>query len=483
MSKLRKAAKQGVWLASFKFASQLFSWIVTFYVANLLVPSDYGLMEMATILTVYGEKFSELGLGAAIIQREEPTKEQLSSVFWFSCVISVIFAIGCFFTSYLTAFIFNEPRVIPITQLVSVIFVINGLQVVPANLLQKAFSFKKIGFIELVSVVISSIAMLIFAEFGFGVWTLIWGRIVNGISKLVLVYSFQPWRPTFHYHYNEARSYFLFGSKVAVSRTFYYLYEKSDNFLVGKFWPPGNLGCYMFAKQLSKIPTDRIIGLVRQVSFPLLSSVKNDTAEFNRIYLKIIAMLATLSFPVFVGGFLVGEDLVKLFLATKWYPMIPLFKYLCLVELISSIISINNLVHLAKGRPDFSLYFSVIRAVIMAVSFYFAVRYSFLSVLIPWYTSYILISVGWILFTLNQMELRIVEYLKHLFAPFIAVVVMTAIIFAFNSIFQSQNVERLSYVIVLLIKIGVGGFFYLLTLWFANKEIFDDIRILIKNKG
>ena len=155
MPKARNVVKEGSWLGMFKLFSQIFSWVITFQVANILVPADSGLMEIVTILTVYGEKFSKLGFGAAILQRTAHTKEELSSVFWFSFGVSVLFAIGCFFASYLTAFIFKEPRVIPFTQLVSVIFIINGLQIIPNNLLQKEQSFKKVGVIEFVSIVIS----------------------------------------------------------------------------------------------------------------------------------------------------------------------------------------------------------------------------------------------------------------------------------------------------------------------------------------
>jgi len=83
MSLIVKAFKGGLWFGLFRAISQAFSWAATIIVARILVPEDYGLMGMASILTGYVALFSELGLGTAIIQREEVKEKELSSLFWF----------------------------------------------------------------------------------------------------------------------------------------------------------------------------------------------------------------------------------------------------------------------------------------------------------------------------------------------------------------------------------------------------------------
>ena len=83
MSFIKQAFKGAMWLSLFRAISQIFSWATTIIVARILVPQDYGLMGMASILTGYVALFSELGLGTAIIQREEVKEKELSSLFWF----------------------------------------------------------------------------------------------------------------------------------------------------------------------------------------------------------------------------------------------------------------------------------------------------------------------------------------------------------------------------------------------------------------
>ena len=90
-----KAIKGASWLAIFKLCSQIISWTATVIVARILVPGDYGLMTMATIITGYAFIFNELGLGQAIIQSPHVTEKQLSSLFYFSFLLSLFLCTIC----------------------------------------------------------------------------------------------------------------------------------------------------------------------------------------------------------------------------------------------------------------------------------------------------------------------------------------------------------------------------------------------------
>jgi PST family polysaccharide transporter len=136
MSIVDKAFKGAIWLTLFRGSGQIFSWLTTIIVARILSPSDYGLMDMATILTGYVVLFSSLGLGMAIIQRENITENALSSLFWLLVSWGFFLAIVCLFLAYPTVAIFNEPRLLRVTQSVSILFLVGGLLIVPNNILQ-----------------------------------------------------------------------------------------------------------------------------------------------------------------------------------------------------------------------------------------------------------------------------------------------------------------------------------------------------------
>mgnify|MGYP000008669903 CR=1 FL=1 len=192
MSIIKTAFKQGIWLAFFKATSQVVSWIITIIIAHILVPEDYGLMDMATVLTGYVGLFSELGLGAAIVQKEKVTDEELSNVFWFTVFVGLLLGTICITLAYPTVMIFNEKKILRVTQSVSLLYIISSILIVPLNILEREFRFKTIGFIDALSIVISCLMMVIIAKMGGGVWTLISGHIIRQLISCLLYTSPSP---------------------------------------------------------------------------------------------------------------------------------------------------------------------------------------------------------------------------------------------------------------------------------------------------
>ena len=63
--------------------------------------ADFGLIGLAWIVTGFAELFSNLGLGAALIQSKIVTERQIRAVFTISVLTSILMAILLFFTASL----------------------------------------------------------------------------------------------------------------------------------------------------------------------------------------------------------------------------------------------------------------------------------------------------------------------------------------------------------------------------------------------
>jgi O-antigen/teichoic acid export membrane protein len=55
--------------------------------ARMLVPEYFGLISMITALTAFAERFKDLGLSIATIQRESITHAQVSTLFWINSFV------------------------------------------------------------------------------------------------------------------------------------------------------------------------------------------------------------------------------------------------------------------------------------------------------------------------------------------------------------------------------------------------------------
>ena len=221
------------------------------------------------------------------------------------------------------------------------------------------------------------------------------------------------------------------------------------------------------------------MSLINQVSFTAFSQLQHDKDKFNSLYLKIVGIITTIILPLYVGGFMVGEELILLFLGQKWLSAIFLFKFLCLAQIPRAINAINNFVHISRGEPQLSLFVNIALAISMAVSFYFAVQYSFEAMVVPWVTTYALVCIGWILFTIKRIGVSFVSYCTRLIHPILATGSMYLAIF-FVKKYCTFVVDGDGHLIVLLSSVIVGAFVYLSYLMIFDRKKFQVLKTLRK---
>ncbi|MHA1284841.1 MAG: lipopolysaccharide biosynthesis protein [Promethearchaeota archaeon] len=468
-----KAFKEGSWLGILRFISQIFSWIITLFVARILSPQDYGLMSMATILTGYAMIFNELGMGDALIQKKNLSSEELSSAFWFTLIMGILFGLIAILLAYPTSEIFNDRRLIPITQLTSILFIISGFSIVPLKILDRKLLFKKIGVINLSGVFVSGISMLLMAINGFGVWTLILGHIIRNVTKLFVTFRLSHFKPKFYFKFSLVRPFLKFGINVAGARSLFYIYTKSDRFVAGKLFNANLVGFYQLALELASIPTDKIISVIQQVSYPVLSKFQDQTVDFNKIFLRLTRFISIIVFPIFIGAAFIADNLIPVILGEKWIPIIHPFKLLCFAQLVVSMTVVQTLANNAQGRPRWGLYFTLLNTIFMPVAFYLFANKGFDYLPLAWLTVYPTISIGYTLRTLRKIGVSKFDYFRNLISPIFATIIMVINIYLISIVLENTIPWR-SPIVFLIIKILTGALSYIFYFIILDKK---DLRL------
>lgn len=470
MSFEQKAMKGAKWLALFRTVGQSISWLTTIFVARMLSPEDYGLMEMATIFTGYIFLFSDLGLGAAIVQKKDICHEDLSSLFWFLLIWAILLGLVCCLLAYPTAVFFQQEKLIRITQASSLLFIIGVLIIIPKNLLQRDVEFKKVGFVEASATIISCFFMLGAAKNGLGVWTLIGGFIVGSTARASIYFYVTKWTPLFHFSFTGVKQFLGFGLSVAATGSIAYIYGKADRFFGGKFLGSGTLGYYSMAQTLANMPSEKIISVINSVSFPVLSKYQDQPQEFNKFYLRITALTAMIIFPLYLGAFMVSDVLIPLVLGAKWELAVIPFKMLCLSQLIVSLLSINSFVFNAKGRPQVNLYVSIAYAVCLPCSFYFAVQFGLEMLAVPLITVVPVIRFIHHVLTLKLLSMKLVQYIQSIYKAVVGTIVMVLTVFIAKSIQFPFASDELCAWASLGVTVFSGGISYCLYSYYFNRS-------------
>lgn len=329
--------------------------------ARLLSPVDFGLMGMVMIVIGFADAYTDLGISAAIIHRQDTTREQLSSLYWLNIFTGLV-AFGLVWVCMsLIAALFREPRVVPLLQPVAIALVISSIGKQFEILLQKELQFNVLARQEIIASFGSLIVAIVCAVSGLGVWALVWASLTNATLKTVFLVriGLYRFRPLFHFSRSDLKAYVGFGLFQMGERTINYLGERLDQILIGTLLGARTLGFYNFAFNLAARPISRINPIVTKVAFPVFSKVQDDPERLRRGYLKVLGFLTTINAPLLIGLAAVAPKAVPLIFGAKWTQSIILIQILSLVALSRSIGNPIGSLQLAKGRADLGFKWNV----------------------------------------------------------------------------------------------------------------------------
>jgi O-antigen/teichoic acid export membrane protein len=444
MDKLKaKTLKSLAWLGASKFIGQIISFVITIYVARILSPADYGLMGIASLVISFSLFFNELGFGAAIIQNKEIDQQILSGIFWFSLVASSLLALLIFYSAPLIGSFFNTADAVPLIQLLSICFFAGALKIVPYNLLTKELEFDKRSKADLVTTLLTCLITLLLAINGFGVYSLVYSYIFSQFFINLLIYYYHPWLPSLVFPWSKIRDAVWFGLRVTGTRIMWYFHSNSDFLVVGKILGEKMLGYYSMAFKLAHMPSEKISTTINEVSFPVLSKLKNESRQFNQYLLKISTYTALITFPIFTMGILLAEDLVVQILTEKWRLSIFPFTALCFVGAIQSVRAIVGQAFVALGEVSFIFKFSVVNVIIFLAAFYLGSFYGINGIALSWLCVYPLVSLFFMSYFFKIVNLNWVKYLKAIRTPITGciIIVMAILLLKFFNPIQDKLIK------------------------------------------
>ena len=143
MSSLKQKAISGAtWSLTGRILQQGSQFVFGIILARLLLPAEYGLVSMAMVFVIVLQVFIDSGFSAAIIQRKNLTNTDLSTVFYINLILSTLAYIILFFSAGEIAEFYNEPQLLKIVRVLSLLVFLFALSIVQNSLLTRDVNFK-----------------------------------------------------------------------------------------------------------------------------------------------------------------------------------------------------------------------------------------------------------------------------------------------------------------------------------------------------
>lgn len=461
------------WTAFSQVIRQSLQIIIGIVLVRLLTPEDFGLIGLTSVFTGFAGLFSDLGLGAAIVQREDISEPDLNFVFWSSLLVGAVLTIVTILSAPLIAGFYHDSRLIKITDLTALSFAIAALGIVPSSLMQKSLRFKALAVADMVTVVFSGGIACWCAFRGFGVMSLVIQGLVAQVSSTILRWSMVKWHPVLALSWRAGRRLLPFGSGLLGSNLVNYWARNGDNLLIGKFCGAVQLGLYNRGYSLMMLPLMQIHSVLGSVLFPILSSMQYSKNEMRRVFLFANQGIAVVAFPLMLGLAVVADDFVKVLWGDRWASAVAIIRVLAIAGVANSIYTTVGWIYMATGRSDRMLWWTMVTSTIFVGSFALGLRWGALGVSIAFATTmYLVIWYPHWRLAGSLIDLSFHSFMSNLRGPLLSSLFMALGVLALRALL----VPTLAPVIRLLVSVLAGVCLYVGALQVANVPAYLYMR-------
>ncbi len=450
--------------------------------ARILSPSDFGLMGMIMVVIAFVTMIADLGLGAAIIQRQDINKEQLSTFFFLNIILGIILCSIVHLFSGFIAIFFKKAELTNLLKVISFSFIIISIGQVFRTLLQKQLNFKTLAKVEVSGIAIYGIFSIFLAIKGFAVWSLIYGFLIRQIWETCSLWIISSFKPSLVFNLKEIKHLINFGFYVFGERIINYFNRNLDYIIIGRFLGSEALGFYTLAYQLMLFPISKISNSVTKVIFPAFSIIQYDNKKIRGSYLKIIKYISLVTFPMMAGLFVTAPEFINVIYGVKWQPTILILQIFCLTGTLQSIGTTNGTILYAKGRADISFKWNCFAVCCIAAAFVIGVKWGIVGVAIAYAVATTALFPIIRSITNWLIGLKWKDFLKQFINQTIGAVLVIMSVLCFKVL--SNIIFKLSQTYILICSVLIGIIVYSLFIFIRDKKlIIEGLEILgIKKK-
>ncbi|TSJ43076.1 lipopolysaccharide biosynthesis protein [Mucilaginibacter corticis] len=469
--------KGAIWSTIERLSVQLVQFIIGIIISRILSPSEYGTIGLLAVFIAFFTVLIDSGFTKALIQKQNRTETDLSTIFFFNILISVVCYIVLWIAAPFIARFYAAPILTSLTRFLSFSMILNAFFAIPLTILTIRIDFKSIAKINLISIILSGGIGIVSAYKGFGVWSLAFQIVGRSVFTIILMWLKIKWKPQFVFSIQALKTMYGFGSKYVLSALLSMVVNNISALFIAKLINAKELGYYTRGTQFADVVFGTFNSVLDSVLLPGLSTIQNEKENLVGMTRFVIKSTALISTPVLIGLATIANPLVSTLLTDKWLPAVPIMQIICIARLITIIAGININILYVLGRTDLTLkqdYVKIIvRITLLMISFKFGIFYIALAELSSTIIHFFIncYSPGKIL------EYGAVKQIKDLMPIFLISMLMVISMYATMVVIDKN-------IIKILVAPVIGAMVYLSALYvFRIKEFFillNKVKLLIK---
>ena len=373
---LRKQAISGMtWTFAQGFSTQGIGFLISVVLARILLPAEFGIIGMIAIFMGIGGALVDSGLASSLIRTPDADQEDFSTVFYFNIIGSIFIYFILYLTAPFIASFFNQPILTNITRVYGISFIINTFSTIQLTRLTQRMDFKTQLKVSVPALIGGGVLGIILAYMGFGVWSLVWMRLFQSLLSSIQLWIVSKWRPSLIFNVVKFKYHFNFGYKLLLSGLLDTIFTNSYTVIIGKLFPPAQLGFYTRANSVIQLPVENISGALNKVTYPLFASIKDDNERLKKVYKQIMQMVTFLIAPILIIMGVLATPLFRFVFTEKWLPAVPYFQILCISGILYPFHVYNLNILNVKGRSDLFLKLEIYKKILLVITVLVSIQF------------------------------------------------------------------------------------------------------------
>lgn len=327
---LKRGAAEGAgWIGGARIGSQAFQFLATLITARLLVPSEFGAAAVALAVAAFGQLFTDLGLGAAVIHARQVTERLLSTA------LALNVATGAALTALVAALalplsrLFGQPDLAGLLLVASLNFTLS-CGVVQTALLERTFNFRRLALSEVIAAIAGAASAPALALAGLGATSLVLAFLVRTALLSALLWAGVRWVPKTWPDQGEVGRLWRFSRGIVGFNAVNYWARNLDTLALGAFAPAAAVGQYTRAFSLTTVPLQQMSVVLGRVLYPALARLRDDPHRMGRAWVRGVGLAATFTLPATVTIAATAPALVPVLFGPGWDGMVPMLVLLAL---------------------------------------------------------------------------------------------------------------------------------------------------------
>ncbi len=352
-----------------RIGTQVLYGVTGIILARILSVEDFALVGAILVFQAFASLIIDSGFMPALLQRKSPTSLDYSSVLWFNILVAITIYIILYFAAPLIASWYGDDmRLIPMSRVLFLSFIVNATTLVPANRFNKQLSLKPVALANTAGLITGAAVGIWCAVAAYGAWALVWQTLTLGSIKSVYLWCAGHWRPMLRISWQSLRSFFAIGGSMLFTSFLNTLFQNIYSFIIGNRSGMIPLGCYTQADKWSKMGIMSLVQVFQSSFMPALSDAQNQSERFSAIARRLNRFTAYVTFPSMIILSAMALPLFHALFGPKWDDAVPLFQLLLIHGIFYLVTTSYNNYIVARGCARLIVKVEIVRDITALVA-------------------------------------------------------------------------------------------------------------------